>query len=362
MPLGRLVERAYGSNKGVWFRKKPQRAGSAGAYSGDDDDDNAVDGGFEEPPTAAATLSEETKQRDGEKGELKDRDSTGQDGPVSSKGQTNDEDWSVDGDDDDSHQEEEEEETDSGWFGGLLSAAKPEKRSYGAQKRKRVAVAPMPTIVAEPTAKKRARGADAASKTNQNTLFLPSPFVGTPAYKSIVCAALNSVSKFTPMLPVPSRPQDTPAGGGVATDESSRASSASSGDDKKELAAKSKKVAVKKPSRSSRNPDLAGTAFDPVQVVSQPSSKTSVDSARAFFQRLDSTQTLTLDASQSPGKPTVRTRYMVSTDSQELQDEYEEYVQASSGTGVVPLSLQEYANNRSAYFRTKDMYDGFLDG
>jgi hypothetical protein len=222
----------------------------------------------------------------------------------------------------------------------------------------------MPTI-AEPAAKKRTRGAAAAAvpKPDQNTLFLPSPLVQTPAYKSMVCAALNSVSKFTPKLPVPSRQQETP--GGVppvvtSTDDSSR----SSGDDKKAPAAKSKKVAVKKPSKSSRNPNLAGTAFDPAKddVVSQPSSKTSVDAARAFFERLDSTQTLTLDASQSPGKPTVRTRYMVSTDSQELQDEYDDYVEASRGTGVVPLSLQEYAENRSAYFRTKDMYDGFLDG
>jgi len=45
----------------------------------------------------------------------------------------------------------------------------------------------------------------------------------------------------------------------------------------------------------------------------------------------------------------------------QLVQEYEQYTQACRASSVSPLAKAEYINNRAAYFRSKELYDGFLD-
>jgi hypothetical protein len=109
-------------------------------------------------------------------------------------------------------------------------------------------------------------------------------------------------------------------------------------------------------------PVLAQLNFvdDNVPVV-QPSSSTSLEAAKAFFERLDSEQELTLDASDTPGKACVRTRRAIHIQSDGIRQEYEQYVAATKASGVDALAIAQYARNRAAFFRTGDMFDGFLD-
>lgn len=94
--------------------------------------------------------------------------------------------------------------------------------------------------------------------------------------------------------------------------------------------------------------------------VGQPSS--SLEQAKAFFERLDAQQKLNLDASDSPGKACVRTERAVKIESSSLREEYGQYVAATNKSGVVdPVSVEQYAMNRSTFFRRGEMYDGFLD-
>jgi hypothetical protein len=123
---------------------------------------------------------------------------------------------------------------------------------------------------------------------------------------------------------------------------------------------------TKKGTLSRRGPTLPGLTeldFDDscVPLVGQPSSSTSLDAAKAFFERLDSQQKLTLDASDTPGRACVRTRRAVHVQSDGIRKEYEHYAAATKASGVDPLSMEQYARNRAAFFRTGDMFDGFLD-
>ena len=119
---------------------------------------------------------------------------------------------------------------------------------------------------------------------------------------------------------------------------------------------------------ASRRPkqELTGTVFEFVDepVHQQPSSTTSVNAAKAFFARLDTTQKLVIDGSNSPqmpGQRCVRTTRTTNMANPTLKDEYDRYSAASIESGVKPLSIKEYAVNRGTYFRTSDMFDGFLD-
>lgn len=127
---------------------------------------------------------------------------------------------------------------------------------------------------------------------------------------------------------------------------------------------KSASLAMKpKNTKQRKLPALAQLDFIDEQ-VSQPSSTTSLAAARAFFERLDAQQTLILDTSDTPvgKKKCIRTRRAISVEGNDgLQKEYQDYVAATRATGVEPLSLEQYAVNRSAFFRG-DMYEGFLNG
>lgn len=100
------------------------------------------------------------------------------------------------------------------------------------------------------------------------------------------------------------------------------------------------------------------------ETVRQPSSNTSLDAAKAFFEQLDATQELNLSSAQSPilqGKACVRTTWTTNVQCPKLRQEYVAYRKATKSSGVAPLSLMEFAINRRTHLRKSDMFDGFLD-
>jgi hypothetical protein len=97
-------------------------------------------------------------------------------------------------------------------------------------------------------------------------------------------------------------------------------------------------------------------------VAQQPSSKTSLEKARCFFEQLDEREQLTLDHSRTPvettGKACIRTSrrlapHVVADPS--VHKEYNEYVKACQESGMAPRPVE------STFFRTTVIYDGFLD-
>jgi hypothetical protein len=170
-----------------------------------------------------------------------------------------------------------------------------------------------------------------------------------------ICAALNSDTKATPLDSL------VVSDGNALSDKATKPTKEKKGPN---FAVKRKKKNASAKQQHAALPSLATLDFTD-ENVSQPSSNTSLAAARAFFERLDAQQTLTLDSSGTPlaqGKKCVRTRRAITTQSDSLREEYEQYASATKATGVEPLSLEQYAVNRSAFFRTGDMYDGFLDG
>ena len=172
-----------------------------------------------------------------------------------------------------------------------------------------------------------------------------------------ICAALNSETKATPLRTLTSDRDAVSNGAPKATKTSKEHKGPTLSIKRK------KKNASAKQQQHPVLPSLAELDFS--ENVCQPSSTTSLAAAKAFFERLDTQQMLTLDSSGTPivqGKRCVRTRRAIAVDSGSLREEYEQYVSATKATGVDPLSVEEYAVNRSAFFRTGDVYDGFLDG
>lgn len=94
-----------------------------------------------------------------------------------------------------------------------------------------------------------------------------------------------------------------------------------------------------------------------------PNPRSSLDQARDYFAKLDETQTLTLDASQTPvvsSKVTRTTRTGLSSPG--LQHDYQAYTEATIDLGVSPLGVEDYASSRRIHMRKKkELFDGFLD-
>jgi hypothetical protein len=98
------------------------------------------------------------------------------------------------------------------------------------------------------------------------------------------------------------------------------------------------------------------------ELLHQPSSNTSLVEARSFFERLDATEELKLDSSDTPvatSKVSRTSRRQVSCSNPAVLQDYEAYVQCSNQSGVMPLSLPNFLRSRSIY--KSELYDGFLD-
>lgn len=102
------------------------------------------------------------------------------------------------------------------------------------------------------------------------------------------------------------------------------------------------------------------------KTTKQPSFQTDLSAAKKFFDNLDATESLVLvSSSQTPVRQQHkcgRSYRRINVDDDELQQEYDSYTKASHESGVEPLSLTEFAKNRSNIFRPNEMFDGFLDG
>jgi hypothetical protein len=100
----------------------------------------------------------------------------------------------------------------------------------------------------------------------------------------------------------------------------------------------------------------------------QPTSKTSIESARAFFRYLDANHNLTItcdDLSCERGSIThanvIRTTRIISH-SHQLVSEYDEYCKMVDGTGVDPIVIGEFAKHWNMYFTERGIIrDGLLD-
>ena len=93
----------------------------------------------------------------------------------------------------------------------------------------------------------------------------------------------------------------------------------------------------------------------------------SLEKARAYFETLDKTQELTLDATLSPhvsGRVT-RTRRRTNLSSPGINRAYEAYAQSIVGDGtygIEPLCIRDYATSRQLQFQKNgQIADGFLD-
>lgn len=110
---------------------------------------------------------------------------------------------------------------------------------------------------------------------------------------------------------------------------------------------------------------FAGRAETPTKKrkIALPQEHVTLLKAKEYFEQLDTTQTLTLDSSDSPTKTSkiTRTSRKVNLTSPRIAREYTAYADASQESGVSPLSILQYANSRREYFRKTELFDGFFD-
>ena len=94
----------------------------------------------------------------------------------------------------------------------------------------------------------------------------------------------------------------------------------------------------------------------------QPTCTTSIDSAKAFFDRLDKTQELVITQGTTPIAPRrACIRTLRPANIEDCRQEYNLYVQALTGVSS-PLPMKHFAFHRAEFFATKKLcFDGFLD-
>ena len=111
-------------------------------------------------------------------------------------------------------------------------------------------------------------------------------------------------------------------------------------------------------------------------VVQQISSHTPLNIAKAFFEHLDSTESLTIDSnihsnrdnsmkkmimSNLESNENIRTIRVPNIKSRQIIEEYNKYVESTCGCGVVPLDIIEFVNQRGVHFIHEKGIEGILD-
>mmetsp|Transcript_35838 Transcript_35838/g.52360 ORF Transcript_35838/g.52360 Transcript_35838/m.52360 type:complete len:402 (-) Transcript_35838:606-1811(-) len=115
---------------------------------------------------------------------------------------------------------------------------------------------------------------------------------------------------------------------------------------------------------SIKMPDLPDLGCQNNEPLRQPSFNTSLSSAKAFFENLDTTEQLSIDNKESLNESNsrcIRTTWRANIDCPLLRESYDEYCKATMLSGVHPISLKEYANNRAHFQHAQNLEDGFLD-
>ena len=249
-----------------------------------------------------------------------------------------------------------EEEAKEDWNG--RQPARKKRKAYGSRKRETFFPETATLIV---VSKQNMHTSTTMPKTTPpetlttttNSCF---PFYSPPDLNDSICDALNSTSTHK-------QTQNTSAPGNTDTADSNHTFVIQTD--------QADGMILKKRRRSVKTKKKDATQFDFVDKLAatkQPTSTTCVSKAKAFFDRLDSTQ-LHLDAcSNTPppqqkvhNKKCGRSNKTVDLKNHNLQQEYEAYSKASQESGVTPIALLEYANHRSDIFRRNEMFDGFLD-
>lgn len=103
------------------------------------------------------------------------------------------------------------------------------------------------------------------------------------------------------------------------------------------------------------------TAYDDNARHNQPTENSSLEAARAFFRFLDTNHRLVVDPKRSPraSSKVVRTTRRI-RHSDQLLVEYCDYCNILAQTGVVPISITEFASNWNN-FVAKGIRDGLFD-
>lgn len=112
-----------------------------------------------------------------------------------------------------------------------------------------------------------------------------------------------------------------------------------------------------------------GDDFKDHLLLQQPSSRTSLSIAKAYFDYLDKTHLPTSDedasaiSMQMSGTRCIssRTRFTIDYQCPHLKLEYKKYCDAATGCGVEPLEIQEFASQRGKHFNKEGFFDGFFD-
>ena len=101
--------------------------------------------------------------------------------------------------------------------------------------------------------------------------------------------------------------------------------------------------------------------------IPQPSHKTPLTVARAFFEDLDKNEVLTLSSNNdattnhSMKRDPIRTKRSVNLADPKLQKQYSLYCTAARDNGVPPIDLKEFVKSRGNFFQTLGMFDGILE-
>jgi len=112
-----------------------------------------------------------------------------------------------------------------------------------------------------------------------------------------------------------------------------------------------------------------GDDFKDHLMLQQPSSRTSLSIAKAYFDYLDKTHLPTSDEDASAfsmqrsgtGCISSRTRFTIDYQCPHLKLEYKKYCEAAAECGVDPLGIQEFASQRGKHFNKEGFFDGFFD-
>ena len=100
--------------------------------------------------------------------------------------------------------------------------------------------------------------------------------------------------------------------------------------------------------------------------IPQPSHKTPLTVARAFFEDLDKNEVLTVSSNNDTTtsnikRDPIRTKRSVNLADPKLQKQYSMYCNAARDNGVPPIDLKEFVKSRGNFFQTLGMFDGILE-
>jgi len=168
-----------------------------------------------------------------------------------------------------------------------------------------------------------------------------------------------------PLLSLLLHRNDQSDGSPLRTDqEDNRSAVSTQGSNNEEVSSESTEESSKANSRIKESrKSICSLRENPLPEVDQPTANSCIERARRYFDHLDSTEKLKVDMTDSPifSSRVTRTSRRVTISSPRIIREYKAYSEASSASGVSPLSKEDFARSRREFFRPNELFDGFLD-